>query len=119
MLKPTTLTITDDSGFLAIANADRYNSFVDGQWNLSQLLTHFVDEMNNANLIIWRTGSENKWTIEFLDNPSNKKAFREFAKTIEVTHGQLFLTSYEDLTMAAQFSEEKIPAKDNDEYDKK
>ena len=113
MLLPTTLTITDDSGFLAIANADRYNSFVDFEWELPQLLNHFIDEMNNGNLIIWRTDSENRWTIDFRENPSSKKAFREFVKTIEVTHGRLFLTNYEDLTIAAQFHEEKIPAKHN------
>ena len=39
----------------------------------------------------------------------------EFTKTITVTNGQLFLTNYEDLTMAAQFSDEKIPAKHNAE----
>jgi hypothetical protein len=50
-----------------------------------------------------------------LDKPSNQKAFREFSKSIDVTKGQLFSTNYEDLTMAAQFDEEKIPAKHNSE----
>jgi len=59
------------------------------------------------------TGLENEWTVNFLDKPTNKKAFREFFKTIKVTNGQLFLTNYEDLTMAAQFEDEKIPAKQN------
>ena len=115
MLIPTTLTLTDDSGFLAIVNADKYNSFVSEQWELPQLLNRFVDEMNNNTLIIWATGSENQCTINFLDTFSDKKSFREFSKTIEVTNGQLFLTNYEDLTMAAQFADEKIPTKHNSE----
>ena len=113
MTFPTTLAITDDSGFLAIVNADEYKSFVDSQWELPQLFNHFVDEMNNDNLIIWATGYENDWTVTFLDKPSDEVAFREFSKTIEVTNGKLFLTNYEDLTMAAQFPHEKIPQRHN------
>jgi hypothetical protein len=107
------LTITDDSGFLAIVNADKYNSFVSEDWQLSQLFNRFVDEMNNDNLILWSTGSENVWTVNFVSVPSDIKSFREFYKTLEVTNGKIFLTNYEDLTMAAQFHEEKIPAKHN------
>src|SRR6478735_1648595 len=104
----TTLKITDDSGFIAIANSDEYISFVDNDWELYQLLDHFVKEMNKDTLIIWSTGMENDWTIDILDKPSNKKPFREFNKSISVTEGQLFLTNYEDLTMAAQFDDERI-----------
>jgi hypothetical protein len=113
MLNPTAFTITDDSGFLAIVNADKFNSFVSEQWELLQLFQRFIQEMNKDHLIIWATGLENKWTVHFLDKPTNKKAFREFSKAIEVTDGQLFLTNYEDLTMAAQFVDEKIPSKQN------
>ena len=48
-----------------------------------------------------------------MDKPSDKKAFREFSRSIDVSNGQLFLTNYEDLTMAAQFDEEQIPANHN------
>jgi hypothetical protein len=113
MQNSTTLTITDDSGFLGIVNADKYNSFISGDWQLSQLLNHFVDEMNRDNLILWSTGSENTWTVHFVNNPSGTKSFREFYKTLEVTSGKIFLTNYEDLTMAAQYHDEKIPAKHN------
>jgi hypothetical protein len=109
----TTLSITDDSGFLAIVNADKYNSFVNGNWTQPQLFERFIDEMNRDNLIIWSTGSENKWTVNFVNKPSNKKSFREFPKTMAVTDGQIFLTNFEDLTMSAQYENEKIPAKHN------
>ncbi len=109
----TKLNITDDSGFIAIANADKYFSFVDENWNFPQLLNHFVAQMNKQAFIIWATGLQNTWTIFFSNKPSNQKAFREFGKSIDVTNGQLFLTNYEDLTMAAQFDEETIPANHN------
>lgn len=113
MLVPATFRITDDSGFLAIVNADQYNSFVGKEWEFSQLLNHFIEEMNNDHLITWATGLENEWTVDFLNEFTNNRAFREFSKTITVTNGQLFLTNYEDLTMAAQFADEKIPASHN------
>lgn len=34
--------ITDDSGFLAIVNADRYKSFVNEDWELYELMDHFI-----------------------------------------------------------------------------
>ena len=103
MITPTNLNITDDSGFLAVANVDKYNSFVSEAWELPQLLGHFVDEMNENTVIVWATGFENEWTIDVLESPSDKKSYREFTQSIEVTNGKLFLTNYEDLTMAAQF----------------
>lgn len=108
-----TLKITDDSGFLGIVNADTYKSFVSEAWELSQLFDHFIDEMNNDHLILWATRAENVWTVNFASKPSEIKSFREFCKTIEVTNGKIFLTNYEDLTIAAQNDDEKIPAEHN------
>lgn len=113
MTSPTTLTISDSSGFLAIINAEKYNSFVDLDWELPQVFDRFVEEMNNNNLIIWATGFENDWTVNFVTGPSNERSFREFSKTIRVTNEKLHLTNYEDLTVAAQFSDETLPLKHN------
>ena len=52
------LKICDDSGFLAIVNSNTYKSFVDEDWQLNQLMKHFVDEMNNMNIIFWATGNQ-------------------------------------------------------------
>jgi hypothetical protein len=108
-----TFSIADDSGFLAIVNPDKYKSFVNEQWELPDLMERFVDQMNDETLIIWATGSENTWTVSFVDKPSDKTATRKFDKTIEVTNGQLFLTNYEDLSIAAQFKDEKMPSVHN------
>ena|SRR5579859_3399397 len=105
--------ITDDSGFLALVNADRYSSFVQEDWDFHGLLDHFIVQMNEQNLVIWGTGIENLWKVDILDAPSGKPAFREFTQTIDVTDGRLYLTNYEDLTMAAQFSNERLPANHN------
>jgi hypothetical protein len=108
-----TFKMIDDSGFLAVINADRYASFVDEDWSFQQLLEHLILQSNTQNLIIWGTGLENTWNVTFLDNPSPTPAFREFTQPIAVTDGRLYLTNYEDLTMAAQFQHHRLPAKHN------
>lgn len=102
--------ITDDSGFLVIVNTDRYKTYVREDWELKELMDHFIAEMNNDSLIIWGTGQENYWTVDVVVTPL-KAAFREFTKTIEVTSGRLYFTNYESLTMVASFAEEKLPQK--------
>jgi hypothetical protein len=105
------LTITDDSGFLGLVNANLYKPFVSEDWELSQLFNHFIYEMNDDHLILWASGSENVSKVNFVNKRSEIKSYREFCKTIKVTNGKIFLTNYEDLTMAAQYADEKIPAK--------
>ena len=105
--------ITDGSGFLSIVNVDKYKSFVDRDWELDQLMDHFISEMNNDSIIIWATGAQGRWNVVFLNNRSEMEAFREFYKEISVTNSRLYLTNYEDLTMAAQFDDEVIPSKHN------
>jgi hypothetical protein len=109
----STLNIIDGSGFIAVVNPNKYLSFVDENWEFPQLLNHFVEEMNKQSLIIWSTGLQNTWTVLFSNTPSDQKAFREISKSIIVTDEHLFLTNYEDLSMAAQFPEEKIPSSHN------
>jgi hypothetical protein len=113
MLNSKILTITDDSGFMGIVNTDRYKTFVSNDWTLNQLFSHFVEEINNDHLILWGTGSENIWSVSFVNEASPIESFREFSRSIEVTTGRIFLTNYEDLTMAAQYDDEKIPSGHN------
>jgi hypothetical protein len=105
------ISIDDEDGIIAIVNAARYFGFVDPDWELQQLKQHFISEMNNNNLIVWRTNIYGgTWNIEMRERPSAEKAFRQFEKTISVTRGELYIASYTDLTMAAQFEEERIPS---------
>lgn len=104
-----------EDAVLAVVNAQQYKTFVDNDWTLSQLLSHFVEEMNNNHLVIWQTDNVGgaDWRVAFLNSSSGKTAYREFSKSIAVTSGELYLVSYTDLTMAAQFEEEKLPSEEN------
>lgn len=112
-MKPVTaLKIADEDGFIALINAHQYASFVSEDWTLSQLMNHFVTEMNKHTIIVWGTNpGGGDWNIVFLSAPSDKKAFQEFTMPITVTDGKLYLTEYTALTMAAQFADNVIPDK--------
>lgn len=107
------LRITDDSGFLAVVNSDTYLSFVDENWDLPLIIEHVITEMNHQHIIIWANGPEDEWIVSFTNQSSGQKSFREFHSTITVTNEKLYLTNFEDLTMAAQFKNEKIPSNCN------
>lgn len=109
--------IYDEDGFIALVNAATYQSFVDEDWNLEQLMAHFATEMGQHHLVVWQTSNMGGgvWNVTFLDAPSTTHAYREFTDTITVTDGKLYLTDYTDLTMAAQFRDERIPSINNEE----
>lgn len=107
--------VYDEDGLFSIVNTQRYSGFVNEDWTLEQLFEHFVSEMNNQNLIVWKTNNDGggEWIIEVLEQENSSISFRQFNKTIEVTDNRLFLVPYTDLTMAAQFDDEKLPSKQN------
>ncbi len=106
--------ITDDSGFLALVNNENYNSFVKENWELDELFNHFVNQMNENSFLIWKTNNGGGyWNLKFVRKSSNIKSFREFKSNIKVTNKKIYLSNYEDLTMAASYFNNKIPSKHN------
>ena len=101
--------ITDDSGFLAIIDPDAYRSFVHSEWTSEMIERHFRREMRDRHLLIWRTGMEHCWQIDVSFQLTRKSGFREIIGSIAVLRGRLLLTNYENLTMAAQFSDVQLP----------
>jgi hypothetical protein len=101
--------VTDDSGFLALVDPDAYAGFVDESWELEQLFERFVAQMRSRRLLIWGTERENVWRVRVQLTPAVLSGFREVAGTIAATQGRLLLTSYESLTMAAQFEDTTLP----------
>jgi len=109
------LKIIDDDGFIALVNSANYQGFVDDDWQFDELMSHFVNQINQGNIIVWQTSNDGggNWSVSFQEQPSSTHAFRQFEQIINVTTGELFLTNYSDLTMAAQFSDASIPATHN------
>jgi hypothetical protein len=109
------LEISDDSGFLGLANFGRYKSFISGDWDFKMMKKRIIEEMNACHLIFWATGSEGTWKVNVGGQKTNPNSFREDSGLIEVTDGTLFLTNYESLTMAAQFEQVKLPLKNSED----
>ncbi len=104
-------SITDDSGFIGIANLDKYDSFINANWDFEMLKKRIVDQTNSNNIIFWSTGREDCWNVQISTNDYfiNKKLFRIEEALIEVTNNKLYLVNYETLSMAAQFQDVALP----------
>lgn len=103
------INITDDSGFIAIIEPEKYISFVGEEWDLHQLVEHFKGQMKIGNMLIWGTGGENIWNIEINHGFTDIVGYREMIGSIKVESNSLCLINYESLTMAAQFADVKLP----------
>jgi hypothetical protein len=101
--------VNDDSGFLALVDPDAYRGFVDENWERAQLLERFEEQTRLGRLLIWETGEENRWRVRVALEPVDVAGYAEIAGTIVSTEGRLLLTSYDSLTMAAQFEDVTLP----------
>lgn len=111
------LKIIADGSIIAIANAKKYNETLKNQtnWTWKQVNEFFL-ETNRDHLILFETAWEDEWIFEFLINEkTNKPAFRQFGKSIEVTDDKLYLVNWTDLTSSLQFENTKIPEKINED----
>ncbi|MDR9745211.1 hypothetical protein [Paenibacillus taichungensis] len=104
-----------DTNFIGLVNAHKYNSFVNADWELEELLQHFRNEMINGNILVYQMtseGIEHSWNIEIeldLLPRVDKLYFRMAEGYINVTNSKLYIVDYDCLTMSAQFEGEKIP----------
>ncbi len=106
-------SVYDDGGFMAIVDTAAYQGFVSEDWELDQIMDHFTAAMNDQHMIIWQANNDggSQWNVSLLDAEPDSEAFRQFERTIMVTNGMLHLCGYDDLTMAAQFEDQKLPSK--------
>lgn len=97
----------DEDGFFCLVAPDAYRGFVDEDWQLEQLLTHFVAQMREGSLFIAYPGPDDAdEAVAVADDRADTSALREAVSTVDVGAGGLWLTDYTQLTMAAQFDDE-------------
>ncbi|WP_197076549.1 hypothetical protein [Domibacillus indicus] len=103
-----------DTNFIGLVNAERYESFVDEDWELDGLLGHFAAEMKKGTILagqMTEEGIEHSWRIEV--RLGMELFIPDFVKKAEgyirVTNERLYLVDYGCLTMAAQFEDENVP----------
>ena len=94
-------------GCLALLDASKYCGFVDENWELEQLKKHICSENSKGHNVPWGCTSCN-WNIEVhLGEPSIKG--HRTHKSYIITEGTLLLTTYDSITMAAQYSDTLLP----------
>lgn len=105
--------VDDDSGFLALVDHHAYPGFLGGDWTYDTLFAHFRAAMAERSLLLWETGREDEWSVDVrIDQPAPDGGFRRTVGPIRVSAGQLLVTNYESLTMAAQFPDVRLPETD-------
>ncbi|USK56175.1 hypothetical protein LIS82_06720 [Cytobacillus solani] len=110
-----------DTNFIGVANAAKYKSFVDEDWEFDSLLQHFGDEMKQGHLLVFQMteeGIEYSWKVDVRVGTEEiaHTCFRKAAGYIEVTENQLYLVDYDCLTMAAQFEDQNVPDQNCSDY---
>lgn len=103
------LHVTDDSGFLAVVVPSTYAGFVAENWGIDQLFQRFTEQMAQRSLLIWGTGLEGVWRVQVRRERCDVCGFREISGALEVRGGAVLVTNFESLTMAAQFSDVRLP----------
>lgn len=106
-----TLTITDDSGFIGIANLSTYDAYIGQDWDFDSFKNRIVKEMKRNTILFWSTGHEAEWSVLITTHKEAQfpNPYRSEEALIEVTHSRLHLVNYETLTMAAQFNTVQLP----------
>jgi len=94
---------------LALIDAAAYPSFVAEGWTLEGICRHFAEQMGRGTMVAWGTGAPGNWRVEVGGARRIGGGHREFTGLIRASRGQLHLTSYDELTMAAQFADVRLP----------
>lgn len=102
-----------DTNFICLVNAHKYTSFVDEDWDLvADLIPHVVGEQQKGTILMYQMtheGIEEDWKISISQSPLTvEKYIKKSINYISVTDHSLYLIDYTNLTMAAQFDDEKI-----------
>lgn len=93
---------------VALADFADYRSFVAADWTLDQLRAHFTAEAARGTIVAWGAGESGNWRVA-VARERGPGGFREFTAPIRATGRQLHLVGYDELTMAAQFPEVRLP----------
>lgn len=98
----------DEDGFVAVVCPDKYSGYVGENWTLQQVLGRFTEQMNSGTLFAVYLGLDlADLPLRIADTPSKLDARREVSGFLRVRQGGSWLTDYGQLTMAAQFSDER------------
>jgi hypothetical protein len=101
---------------LGIADFAQYESFLGGKWTVQSLVAHLLEEMNRGHILCWGTGAPGNWRVQIGTSYGTASGYREFTATVLASEGVLHLTSYDELTVGAQFETSTLPRSGTDHW---
>ncbi|OYD61034.1 hypothetical protein BDB13_5962 [Rhodococcus sp. OK302] len=108
------ITSVDEDGFICLVAAGHYDGFVGTDWELDELLTRFAEQMSRGALFVAYAGPDAAGgELRIVAEGSSQRAEREAAGVIDAADG-VWLTDYTQLTMGAQFDDERPETDDPD-----
>lgn len=107
-----TISITDDSGLLSLVDVSCYSPFVSEEWTYEEILRHFERQMVIKSMLVWECGDGGgTYSIVVRRGITSEAGVREVLGSIVASADALHVVSYDALTMAAQFQDEKLPSR--------
>ncbi len=104
----------DEDGFIALVCPDSYTGFIDEDWTMGQLMDRFVEQMNLGRAFIAYPGPDAADEhFSLVSGRDGSRVVREAGGTVTVGEAGLVLSSYTQLTMAAQFEDEAAAGSNN------
>lgn len=101
------ITSVDENGFICLVAAGVYEGFVGTDWQLDELLTRFAEQLSRGALFVAYAGPDAAGEeLRIVAEGSLQRAERETEGVIDATNG-VWVTDYTQLTMAAQFDDER------------
>ena len=101
------LVVPADYGCLALVDTEAYDGFVSENWELEELKQRIGAQAGLERIVAWGCVSGN-WIVRLSFESVPLPAVHEFTGVVR-SPGRLLLTTYESLTMAAQFSDVSLP----------
>ncbi|NKS56246.1 hypothetical protein GS504_01280 [Rhodococcus hoagii] len=102
----------DEDGFVCLVAAGAYDGFVGTDWELDELLKRFAEQMSRGALFVAYAGPDAAdGELRIVAEASSQRATRETAGVIDAAD-DVWLTDYAQLTMAAQFDDERPQSDD-------
>jgi len=101
-----------DGSYLALLAPGLFDGFVGEDWTLERLHAHWASQMRRQCLLVWATGFECDWSIEWRAGITSETGWRGATGALRASGGALCLAQYDSLSMAAQFADHALPDAD-------
>jgi hypothetical protein len=101
--------VINDSPYLALVDPDAYQGFIREDWTSDDLFARFIDQMAHKRLLVWSSTLAFIWRITVRQWASDERGFQEAIGPIVVSRGRLLLTSFDSLSMVAQYADVSLP----------